>query len=228
MVRFARVVTILAVAAGPTTLASTPEDCEEGPVQSSSSIGAGATPSSSLPAAILAASPSPLMSPASSTPSASGAIEPATNQSGSDPSCPCGYTLTSHGGAYFQYHYALDFSTVPDQVGSDADSLGQYGWIIRHNGKVGGANPDGVHCTGKAENIAVRQGVLELTMPGGQSVRDSKELFGAEMKFGEAATHGVFTVRGKVSKEPGACQAFVSGAGETRERCRLMILDGIP
>jgi hypothetical protein len=97
-------------------------------------------------------------------------------------------------------------------VGSDADSLSEYGWIIRHDGKVGGANPDGVHCTGKAENIAIRDGVLELTMPGGQSVTGSKELFGAEMKFGQTATHGLFTVRGKVSEEPGACQAFVRGA----------------
>lgn len=128
---------------------------------------------------------------------------------GNNDSCSCGYVLTKHNNAYFRHHFATNFSELPKGPAANGSSFKQHGWIITADEKVGGASPDGVKCRGKASNIRISgQGTLELVMPGGQNTA-TKELFGAEMKFYAPAAHGVFTVNSKVSKEPGACQAFV-------------------
>jgi hypothetical protein len=76
---------------------------------------------------------------------------------------------------------------------------------------MGPTAPDGTICYGDVNNVAINDGILELTVPGGQTAGGRTS--GAELMFGENLTGGVFQMVAQIDGSVGTCQAIVS------ERC---------
>lgn len=128
----------------------------------------------------------------------------------SDNSCCCGYKLSKHGDLYYPLSHTVDFSNEPDLTVTSLHGLKKYGLNITHNVGVGGSYMD-VQPLGKYQNVRIKNGALELKVPGGQKL--STGLTAAEVTFGtqfKGLTGGVFTVGAKIDGTTGTCQAIVS------------------
>jgi hypothetical protein len=138
-------------------------------------------------------------------------LAPPSQGGGSPPrNCQCGYILTRHTDAYFPLARYTDFSDlqegrVPPQRSKDK------GWVVTDGYGVGAPGPDGTTPFGSIDTFSASDGVLQLTMPGGQAKRGKVRV--AEMAFDtpKGMTGGVFTMQAQLDGMGGTCQAMVSG-----------------
>jgi hypothetical protein len=149
---------------------------------------------------------------AGSSTTSSAASTSASSSSGSTTSsdCSCGYVLAAYDSVYYPYAAIVDFSTLSDQVFSSMDGLKSVGFTISDGWQIGATSTDGsgTICYGSPSNLAINGGILELTVPGGQTADGSTS--GAEMSFSTAVTGGVFTMDAMIDGTPGTCQSIVN------------------
>jgi hypothetical protein len=141
--------------------------------------------------------------------------------------CSCGYTLSQYDNDYYPLSFHVDFSKEPDQKFTSSNGLHKYGFNITDHVGVGGGYM-GVQSVGLASNVRIKNGALELIVPGGQTLKGG--LTAAEITFGTqygGMTGGVFTVEAKIDGTPGTCQAIVSVV-HTRQISHLTILVYLP
>ncbi|KAI9636234.1 concanavalin A-like lectin/glucanase domain-containing protein [Dioszegia hungarica] len=130
--------------------------------------------------------------------------------------CACGYVLSAHSDAYFPLLKEITFASMPDIPGSEFDALGlEVGrWSI-------GCNYEGTRSVGSVDNVYVKNAVLELRVPGGQSVGGS--ISAAEVLLKDTITGGVFTMEAKLGGNKGTCQSILTfhtndGSGNSDEQ----------
>ena len=119
------------------------------------------------------------------------------------------YILSACGNQYYPLAHTIDFTHAPDQSFTSANDLQKYGLTITNDQGVGGSYK-GVQPNGTNKNLRIKNGVLELIVPGGQKVAPG--LSAAEVRFGNqygGMTGGVFTVQGLIHGTHGTCQAIV-------------------
>lgn len=122
--------------------------------------------------------------------------------------CKCGYVLSSFDDAYYDTVNVLSFETFANGPLGFASALDKLGWDINDSLQVGGPGPDGTVTTGSMDTLSVHDGVLHMTVPGGQG--SGSKVLGAELHFGQLLTGGVFTMEAQLDSTPGTCQAIVS------------------
>lgn len=122
--------------------------------------------------------------------------------------CKCGYVLSSFGDAYYDTVSVLSFETFADGPLGSASALSKFGWEINGSWKMGGAGPDGTVSTGSVDTLSVQDGVLLMTVPGGQ--KKGGTVKGSEINFAQALTGGVFIMDAQLDATPGTCQSIVS------------------
>ncbi|WRT68898.1 uncharacterized protein IL334_005880 [Kwoniella shivajii] len=115
--------------------------------------------------------------------------------------CSCGYVLSSYDNAYFPKAIIASFDTI-----TSVSALAGLGLEINDGWKAGSVADDGTYCQGVASNVAINNGILTLTVPGGQST--GGVVSGAEIQTTEAITGGVFTMNAQLSPVSGTCQAI--------------------
>ncbi|WWC73249.1 uncharacterized protein I206_107215 [Kwoniella pini CBS 10737] len=166
-----------------------------------------ATLSASAPNQISSyASPSVLVDPIRTSSAAFGtaSVSVASSQNTTSTqtgNCSCGYILTSYNNAYFPESLIVDFSTVTDK-----SSLANMGLRIMDGSRAGSVAPDGGRSLTSIDNVAIKDGILTLTVPGGQA--KGGQISSAEIETIFAATGGVFTMNAKLSPVAGTCQAI--------------------
>ncbi|WWC64185.1 uncharacterized protein I303_106793 [Kwoniella dejecticola CBS 10117] len=136
----------------------------------------------------VAASPSPSSTGGNTTSAASG-------------DCSCGYILSAYDDAYFPQSLIIDFATVTDK-----STLAGMGLRIMDGSKAGSVAPDGGRSLTSIDNVAITDGVLTLTVPGGQA--KGGQIGSAEIETIFAATGGVFTMNAQLSPVAGTCQSI--------------------
>jgi hypothetical protein len=96
----------------------------------------------------------------------------------------------------------IDFSTI-----TSTSQLSAQGLDMNTGWGIGSTAPDGGHCSGSVNNIAIRNGTLQLTVPGGQ--KKGGPTTGAELSFGSGLLGGVFEMVVELDATPGTCQSMV-------------------
>lgn len=106
----------------------------------------------------------------------------------------------------------INFSTL-----SSTSQLEAQGLSINTGWGIGSTAPDGGHCSGSANNIAIKNGTLQLTVPGGQ--KKGGPTTGAELTFGSELLGGVFEMVAQLDGTPGTCQSMVGSFHKSDGRC---------
>ena len=121
--------------------------------------------------------------------------------------CKCGYIVSAHSDAYFPLSHTTTFSSLPDGPVSSS-ALKNLGWIVSEWG-VGGAGPEGTRSIGTIDTLSIENGILSLTVPGGQ--QKGGNINAAEITFDtpNGVTGGVFTMQAQLDETPGTCQSIV-------------------
>ncbi len=123
------------------------------------------------------------------------------------PACTCGYVLSSYGNVYYPLSSISDFGSLPNGALTSVSALQAYGFSITNGEQTGGAAPDGTTCEADLSNLSGVDGVLYLTVPGGQ--KTGGKVSGAEIVFKEPVTGGVFTMEAMLGATVGTCQSMV-------------------
>ncbi|WWC91377.1 uncharacterized protein L201_006320 [Kwoniella dendrophila CBS 6074] len=116
--------------------------------------------------------------------------------------CSCGYILSKYDNAYFPKSLIVLFDNV-----SDVNALSQLGFYV-NNGDSIGVGYQGNSIKGSSKNVIIKDGLLQLTVPGGQKAASGSQLSGAEIQTSFAVTGGIFTMNAKLSSVHGTCQSI--------------------
>ena len=81
---------------------------------------------------------------------------------------------------------------------------------ITNGFQTGPRGPDGTTCIAKSQNLAIKGGILELTVPGGQS--KGGDVTGAEIYFDTPLTGGVFAMQAQLDGTVGTDHSTVDFA----------------
>nr|XP_019047784.1 hypothetical protein I302_04401 [Kwoniella bestiolae CBS 10118]OCF26714.1 hypothetical protein I302_04401 [Kwoniella bestiolae CBS 10118] len=115
--------------------------------------------------------------------------------------CSCGYILSQYDNAYFPKALIVSFDSV-----SDISALEGLGLRVQDGSRAGSVAPDGGYCQASADNVAIDEGVLKLTVPGRQAA--GGVITGAEIETTTPVLGGVFTMSAQLSPVHGTCQAI--------------------
>jgi hypothetical protein len=128
-------------------------------------------------------------------------------------SCSCGYRLSQYSNSYFRSLINADFTTTSlSGTATSSSWLSQYGFWIADGYQVGAVSTqaDKTVPNGSYKNVRINNHLLELVVPGGQTIRSGGSTTNAQLEGPSGIINGVFTMRAKIDDEVGTCQSIVS------------------
>jgi hypothetical protein len=127
--------------------------------------------------------------------------------------CNCGYKLTSYGNAYFRKLLNADFTTSTlSGTATSASWLSSYGFLIEDGFQTGAQSTasDQTIPIASYQNVRIQNGVLQLVVPGGQTITNGGTTSVAGLEGPSGIVRGVMTMNAKIDATPGTCQSIVS------------------
>ncbi|WWC91376.1 uncharacterized protein L201_006319 [Kwoniella dendrophila CBS 6074] len=126
-----------------------------------------------------------------------------TSESRASGPCSCGYKLSKYNNVYFPNALTVSFDKV-----TSLSALQAAGFEINTGWGIGPEASDGGRAIGSTKNIGFSNGVMTLTVPGGQ--KKGGQITGAEINTAQSFGGGVFTMNAQLSAEKGTVQSIFS------------------